>query len=324
MNNQKNNTNKETVPYGKSKKRIAALLTILLMTISVLPLAGCGGGDADKAEVPPLETAAGAEKTAAETIVMPGDDVVAIVLDVTGSTKNTFEEGVRDALVSRVANYFPPKPADTRDGVEAVPGLRLTIYLVVSANANAYNDDVNHNNLVCVIPGTPGLPGFSEPEPEITADGATEEYMESYHEWKTKAREWKDAEQAWSEAYDESLARARAAAEEIANMNLIFDTSGNVSGIYNTICASLSAISAGRVSVGIFSDLLENGTDLGAPPAGKSGPVVICVPAPDGDVRAANERAEALSLTMAAWGFDKAQIYGPALLDGAVTRVFEG
>lgn len=327
---------KKTINYiliRAIRKTILTLLIVLAVFFTGLSLTGCVGGEDFSLSAEALPAAEDAEAAeagghsagAAEASEMPEGKAVAIVLDVSGSTDSSFEESVRSALVDRVAGYIPSKPTDTKSGAAAVPGLRIAVYLIMSENANAYNNGMARDGkLVCTIPGTPALEALNVSAPEIPASGDTEEYLKAYQEWKALVQDWEKKEQVWSEAYDESLEQARDASDSIAAMNLEYDTSAPCSGIYNTICAVLGAMPGDKVNVGVFSDLLENGTDRGAPPAGKNGSVALCVPAPDGDVQSANEHAAALSETMMSWGFAKASVYAPDLLQDAVDIVFEG
>jgi hypothetical protein len=143
----------------------------------------------------------------------------------------------------------------------------------------------------------------------------TETYLAAYSAWKALAR-------AWSAEYDDALAQAQAASEAIRNMDLHTAAKRKASGIYSTLTAMLAASPASKVDVIVFSDLEENGSRQGEPPVGKSGKVILVVPAPDGDMRAANERAEAMSQMMASWGFEKAKVFVPDLLNEAVEDLF--
>ena len=287
-------------------KMIAIFVLLTLSLLAVLLMSGCDFLDnAFKASPEQAAVTSGAiDETPQDSELQQ----IAIALDVSGSTADSFAEDVRNALAEKVASYIPKKPASKAKGVAMVDGLRIVVYLIDSLNPNQYGEG---NNIIGEIPKIPALP----PLPEIPDEGITADYLDADTEWKLLAA-------AWEEAYDASIAKAEEVSGKILSMNLKAKGQGNASGIYNTVCAVINAATGNIVNVGVFSDLLENGTDRGAPPSDKSGNVVFCVPAPDGDVVAANERAKNLSQTMESWGFSSATVYNPDLLSEAVGTLF--
>lgn len=299
-------TRSMAVASGRAAKRRTVLIMLVFALLAVLLLSSCSsiGSILNPSTKPTTETIEPGVSVPPE----PETLQIAVALDTSGSTADSFAEGVRDALAAKAAGFIPEKPESKKDGVNAVSGLRIVVYLINTMNANIYGEG---SNVIGEIPGIPALP----PYPEIPKEGITNDYLDA-------ETAWQNQNAAWEKAYDASLERAKEVSKRILGMSLKANAQGNASGIYNAICAVINATTSGKINVGVFSDLMENGTDRGAPPNEKSGSVVFCVPAPDGDVVAANERMEALSRTMEAWGFSPAKTYNPDLLPEAVNVLF--
>jgi len=287
-------------------KKIAMLLILLLVLATVL--AGCELG------IMSPDTPTEAEKTSFLGL-SPEIKYIAVALDISGSTLAAFSEDVRSGLAGKVAASVPPRSTTPENGAEEIPGFDMTIFLIGSENINVYNDvnTVGHK-LHVVLSGVPTL----DPRPAPPQKGVNEAYYDEYNQWKKDLQTWRDA-------YDACASAAKSASETILNMDITAKASGNQSGIFNAICGLIAAVNSNEMSVGVFSDLLENGgIDKGLPPNGKSGRAVLCVPAPDGDMVAANTRAEDLSGTMEAWGFDAAEIKYQGQLTAAINYLFLG
>jgi hypothetical protein len=257
--------------------------------------------------LPALREVAATEETAAP----PETKTISVVLDITGSTDSAFAAGVRDALSQKVASLVPPTPENEEDGVAAVNEYRIHIKLIESSNANVYSETLK--SMSFEISAVPEL----GKRPDLTEKGATDEYIQAYSDWKRAAEEW-------SEKYAAGLQQAESAARQIAQIDVTPKTSGNVSGIISTVISALNATTGADVSLGIFSDLIENGeTATLVAPTEVSGNVVIVAPAPDGDLAAAAARIDEFDRLLQGFGFSPAKVFDAQNIKDSVNFLFE-
>ena len=288
------------------KKPIAAFLLIISLIFTVT-LSGCSSIEELLGKRTEPET-----QYSASFLTQPAEaKAIAIALDVSGSTDDKFPESVRIALYKKVLAYIPKELESVAStGVQGYSGLDLVIYLINSVNANNYNKQDDSCKLIIKIPGVPAIE--KKPTPPISPDLA---YYDAEILWTSEFTIWK-------EAYAASVATANEEAEKIKNMDFTIKTTGKASGIYNSIYAAVSALDSNKVSIGVFSDLFENGTDAGAQVMGKTGSVVFVVPAPDGNISAANKRADEFNKTLMSWGFNEARVFVPDSLLSAIDELF--
>jgi hypothetical protein len=284
------------------------ILCIALLSVAALFLSACS--------VPYAGALFGSQKTepVVEMIAPPETKTVAVVLDITGSTDTAFPTNVRQALAQKTESLVPPKTTSKEDGVPAVDGYRIFVQLIDSNNSNVYTETLK-SNMSFEITAVPGLAR----RPEIPAKGATDEYIQQYSDWKKAADEW-------SQRYDASLRQAETAAQQIARIDVVSKTNGNISGIMSAVVSALNAATGDNTALGVYSDLLENGeTARLVAPENRRGKVVVVAPAPDGDLVAAKERINVLDRQLQEWGFDPAAVFNsnPESISDSINRLFE-
>ncbi|PKM60706.1 MAG: hypothetical protein CVU99_06690 [Firmicutes bacterium HGW-Firmicutes-4] len=282
------------------------LLCIILLITVIMSFTGCS--------IPYVDNLFGTTKdaNAEEQITPPGEKTIVVVLDISGSTDVAFATSVRQALSQKVAtDLVPPKP-NKEDGVAAIDKYRIYVQLIGSPNSTVYTEALK-SNLLFEIPAVPGLAR----RPDVPEEGATDDYIERYSEWKKSG-------ELWSQKYDESLNQTSVVSQQILQIDLIPKNDGDISGVESAVITALNATTSPNLSLIIFSDLLENGqTAQLVTPTGKKGKAILVTPAPDGDLVSAKERTEKFTSQLVSWGFDNVEVFNAQTVTESINRIFE-
>lgn len=293
------NVIRKTIPMKK-------FLCVVLLIAVIISLTACS--------VPPFVNSllgTSTEDVPEETIAAPEVKTILVVLDVSGSTDVAFATSVRQALSQKFETLLPPKPP-REDGVATVDAYKIYVQLIGSANSTVYTESLR-SNFLFEIGAVPGL----AQRPKVPEDGATDDYIEKYSAWKKASDEW-------SQTYDSSLNQASVVSQQIMNIDLMPQQSGDISGIQSSVITALNATTSQNLALGIYSDLLENGnTSQLVAPTGKKGKVILVVPSPDGDQVKARALSDQFSALLVSWGFDKAEIFSPQTIPESINKLFE-
>lgn len=195
----------------------------------------------------------------------PEGKSIGLCLDPTASTDKAFARATLASAINAVKNYLPVKPATTKDGVTAVPGLDLTVRLV-STRPLAYGQPY----LNIQVPAVVGLP----PRPDMTAPGALDPGG-PYLAWKKSEVEWTSDFQAAQEAVGSAI-------ERLGGIDL---SNPGRSGVRECAAALVSvAPEYANATLIVASDLGDN-SFTGAKPNFDGKPLILIQPCADGNAR---------------------------------------